>query len=98
MMDTLDTAISFGVTRMSVEQSYEPFTTASLYDPQDPDGQAFLDLVNAWVALTGVLNELSRSMGQRDFYPFVLPAEGVGKLQFVHRGGKGASTMRIPPQ
>ncbi|CAB3628404.1 hypothetical protein CEY09_03480 [Achromobacter marplatensis] len=98
MMDTLDTAISFGVTRMSVEQSYEPFTTASLYDPQDPDGQAFLDLVNAWVALTGVLNELSRSMGQRDFYPFVLPAEVVGKLQFVHRVVKGASTMRIPPQ
>jgi len=43
------------------------------------------------VALTGVLNELSRSMGQRDFYPFVLPAEVVGKLQFVHRVVKGAS-------
>ena len=37
------------------------------------------------MALTGVLNELSRSMGQRDFYPFVLPAAVVGKLQFVHR-------------
>lgn len=89
MMDTLDTAISFGVTRMAVEQSYEPFTSASLYDPQDPDGQAFLDLLNAWVALTGVLNELSRSMGQRDFYPFVLPTEVVGKLQFVHQVVKG---------
>lgn len=85
MMDTLDTAISFGVNRVAVEQAYEPFTRASLYDPDDPEGQGFLDLVNAWVALTGVLNELSRSMGQQDFYPFVLPGAVVGKLQFVHR-------------
>ncbi|WP_445659004.1 zinc-binding metallopeptidase family protein [Achromobacter sp. NCFB-sbj8-Ac1-l] len=91
MMDTLDTAISFGVTRMAVEQAYEPFTRVSLYDQDDPEGQGFLDLVNAWVALTGVLNELSRSMGQRDFYPFVLPGEVVGKLQFVHRVVKGAA-------
>lgn len=85
MMDALDTAISFGVTPSAIEQGYEPFTTASLYDPADPEGRLFLDLVNAWVALTGVLNELSRSMGQRDFYPFILPVEVVGKLQFVHR-------------
>lgn len=85
MMDTLDTAISFGVNRVAVEQAYEPFTRASLYDPDDPEGQGFLDLINAWVALTGVLNELSRSMGQHDFYPFVLPGAVVGKLQFVHR-------------
>ncbi|MGE8642655.1 MAG: putative zinc-binding metallopeptidase [Achromobacter sp.] len=32
-------------------------------------------------------------MGQRDFYPFVLPAEVVGKLQFVHRVVKGASAQ-----
>jgi hypothetical protein len=32
-----------------------------------------------------VLNELSRSMGARDFYPFVLPAAAVTKLHFVHR-------------
>jgi len=32
-----------------------------------------------------VLNELSRSMGQPDYYPFVLPRAAVGKLQFVHQ-------------
>jgi hypothetical protein len=31
-----------------------------------------------------MLNEMSRSMGQPDFYPFVLPAEAVGKLHFIH--------------
>ncbi len=85
MMDALDTAISFGVTRTSVEQVYEPFTDVALYDPNDPGGQQFLDVVNAWVELIGVLNEMSRSMGQRDYYPFVLEPAVVKKLHFVHR-------------
>ena len=45
----------------------------------------FLDFINGWVLLTNVLNELSRSMGQPDYYPFVLPRAAVGKLQFIHR-------------
>ncbi len=45
----------------------------------------FLDFLNGWVRLTNVLNELSRSMGQPDYYPFVLPRAAVGKLQFVHQ-------------
>jgi len=31
-----------------------------------------------------VLNELSRSIGQPDFYPFVMSRPVVAKLQFVH--------------
>jgi len=31
-----------------------------------------------------VLNELARSMGQSDLYPFVLPRPAVAKLHFVH--------------
>ncbi|GAA4322733.1 putative zinc-binding metallopeptidase [Pigmentiphaga soli] len=85
MVDTVDTALSFGLDTAAVQRDYEPFTRAALYDPDDPQADAFLELVNVWVELTGVLNELSRSMGQRDFYPFVLPAAVVGKLQFVHR-------------
>ncbi|SAI51351.1 Uncharacterized protein conserved in bacteria (DUF2248) [Bordetella ansorpii] len=90
MMDTLDTALSFGVGRNTVELPYDPFTVDALYDPTDPGGEQFLGLVNAWVELTGVMNELARSMGQRDFYPFVLPTAVVGKLQFVHRVVKAA--------
>jgi len=30
------------------------------------------------------MNELTRSMGQPDCYPFVLPYQAVGKLQFIH--------------
>ena len=31
-----------------------------------------------------MLNELSRSMGLPDFYPFVLSREAIGKLHFIH--------------
>ena len=34
--------------------------------------------------MTMVLNELARSMGEPDFYPFVMSKPAVAKLQFVH--------------
>ena len=53
--------------------------------PREGDEPFFLALINAWIELTGVLNELSRSMGERDFYPFVLSDPAVTKLHLVHR-------------
>ena len=38
-----------------------------------------------WVALTRALNELNRSMGEADLYPFVLPPAVIDKLAFVDR-------------
>jgi hypothetical protein len=40
--------------------------------------------LNDWVRLAAVMNEMSRSMGQPDFYPFVLSAPVVAKLHFIH--------------
>jgi hypothetical protein len=34
--------------------------------------------------LTFVLNNLNRSMGLQDAYPFVLPPPAVDKLRFIH--------------
>ena len=84
MVDTLDTAGSFGLDAHTSDLQYERFDTAPLFQPEAPDAQRFLEFVNRWVELTGVLNELSRSMGLADFYPFVLSAPAVAKLQFIH--------------
>lgn len=84
MVDTLDTALSFGLDADNVELEYEAFTPDALWRPHDASAPSFLSFVNAWMELTGVLNELSRSMGQPDFYPFVLSAKAVRKLHFVH--------------
>ncbi|VTU39442.1 zinc-binding metallopeptidase family protein [Variovorax sp. PBL-E5] len=85
MADTADTAMSFGVDAQNVELASDLFTAADLWQPEHPGAQNFLDFLNGWVRLTNVLNELSRSMGQPDYYPFVLPRTAVGKLQFIHQ-------------
>jgi hypothetical protein len=43
-----------------------------------------LELLNSWVRLTAVVNELTRSMGQPDPYPFALSGPAVRKLHFIH--------------
>ncbi len=54
-----------------------------LYDPQHPDATRFLDLLNSSLELITVLNELARSLGQPDIYPFVLSRPVVRKLHFI---------------
>ena len=100
MTDTLDTAQAFGIDARHLELRYEPFTEASLYRRQQADGTAFLGAVNRWMEVTGVLNELARSMGQPDFYPFVLSSDAVRKLHFVHLvvlGTSGRSSRSVSP-
>lgn len=84
MVDTLGTAMRFGLDAEDVELPYAPFTREALWRPEDPSADSFLKIANAWVELTGVLNEMSRSMGEQDFYPFVLTTPVVAKLQFIH--------------
>lgn len=44
----------------------------------------FDQLIHAWRDVSVMLNELSRSMGQNDSYPFVLQDPVVEKLRFIH--------------
>ncbi|WP_409521469.1 putative zinc-binding metallopeptidase [Pseudomonas sp.] len=85
MMDTLDTAVGFGMTAMNSDLDYIPYTRDVLYDPHDEQGDDFIAFVNAWIEMAAMLNELARSMGQPDTYPFVLPAPVIAKLHFIHR-------------
>jgi hypothetical protein len=84
MVDTVDTALSFGLDASQVQLDAEPWGRDALWRPEDPGAGEFLAFLNAWVELTSVLNELSRSMGQPDFYPFVLPRPAVARLQLIH--------------
>ena len=47
--------------------------------------ERFDSLIERWVPLTLTLNDINRSMGHGDFYPFVIPEVAVAKLAFVHR-------------
>lgn len=84
MADTIETAQAHG---LSLRPAGVPRSTArkaaveaSRVDPRDFD-----DLIEAWFPLTIALNNLNRSMGTRDVYPFVLSQPAIDKLRFVHR-------------
>ncbi|UUX95873.1 putative zinc-binding metallopeptidase [Aquabacterium sp. J223] len=99
MVDTLDTALSFGIDADDVEIEAEPYSRDDLWNPDDPQADLFLDFVNAWVELTAVFTEMSRAMGQPDFYPFVLPRPAIAKLHFIHSVIKAtaAAPAAAPP-
>jgi hypothetical protein len=88
--DAMDTATSFGLDAHDVELAIVPYPLDALWDATRPGAQAYLTLINNWLRITGVLNELSDSMGERAFYPFVLPRAVVAKLQLVHEVIRGA--------
>ncbi len=90
VVDSLDTALGFGLRGEDVEAAVEPFTVKDLYDPDAPDAQRVILLINSWVQLTTVLNELARSMGQHDFYPFVMSRPVLRKLHFIQMAVKEA--------
>jgi len=85
MVDTLDTALSFGLDAEEVETGFTPYGPEALDAPGDPEAGRFLGFINAWLPISALMNELARSMGQPDFYPFVLSAPAVAKLHLVHR-------------
>jgi hypothetical protein len=82
IVDTLETAFSFGLTlhpRISQEQGLRAEIT---FDPYKQ--AAFAPLIEAWLPLTYAVNSLTRSMGEQDFYPFVLTPPVLEKLDFIH--------------
>jgi hypothetical protein len=84
IIDSLDTAMAHGLDAADLEMDADPFTSEDLYDPRAKGAERFLLLLNAWLEMITVMNEMSRSMGQPDFYPFVMPREVVRKLHFIH--------------
>jgi hypothetical protein len=48
------------------------------------DGEDFQGILAEWSQLTIMLNEMNRSVGQFDAYPFVLSEKICAKLRFVH--------------
>ncbi len=84
MRDAIDTALSFGLSVDRFDLEFTPFTLDELYQPEHPEAPQFLSFLNHWTRLTTMLNEMSRSMGQPDFYPFVLPQDVIAKLHFIH--------------
>lgn len=74
IVDTLETAAAAGI-GVCDRPLRNPFATP-------PD--AFDDTLADWQRLATPLNDLNRSLGLDDAYPFALPPPVVAKLKFVH--------------
>ncbi|ACI52002.1 conserved hypothetical protein [Gluconacetobacter diazotrophicus PA1 5] len=87
---TLETARAYGLS-VDVRVSHDPSLQTDIgFDPYEVD--SFAPIARAWLPLTYAVNSLNRSMGQGDFYPFVLPPAVLEKLAFIHALVHGART------
>jgi hypothetical protein len=81
IIDTLETASAFGL-RIHPQDANDHTLHADItFDPHH--GASMGPIIKAWLPLTFALNNLNRSMGQEDLYPFILTEKIVRKLQFI---------------
>ncbi|MDP6317276.1 MAG: putative zinc-binding metallopeptidase [Pseudomonadales bacterium] len=73
--DTLETATEFGVSIDGVDntKNFDSYNAPS-----------FDTMLERWLPLTFTVNNINRSGGRPDLYPFVLSATVIDKLRFVH--------------
>ena len=76
MTDGLETAAGAGVLFGMLEPDKPALATA--------ESETFEQMLNAWLRLSYLLNNLNRSLGLPDAYPFVLSSAAIRKLRFVH--------------
>lgn len=81
---TMDTALDLGLGGNLSAQVADPYTT-----------EDFDALIAAFLPITEKVNEINRSMGQPDMYPFVLSDEAKGKLHFIHMIVAKHARMRV---
>ena len=110
MTDAFGTARSFGLRPCGL-LDFDPFEEDVLTEGGGElahSGREFLSMVNQWTELTVALNQVTRSMGEPDFYPFVLSRPAIRKLHFVHRVVEASAAqveatapdrpIRLPPK
>lgn len=82
--DTLQTTAAWQL-RIGGPRTDPPVAGAAALAARPVEGHTgFDELVASWLPITFALNAVSRSLGQADAYPFVLPPPVLAKLQFVH--------------
>jgi hypothetical protein len=82
MTDTLEMAAACGVSLEPWLDGDPKIETAAI--PSNPDRASFDELMDSWLPLTYLLNNLNRGLGLPDGYPFLLSQPARAKLRFVH--------------
>ena len=80
IVDTLETAAAFGL-KVKPRRGNGVLAAAIDFDPYRADMDRLID---AWLPVEFATNNLNRSMGLSDLYPFLLSSRVIEKLTFVH--------------
>jgi hypothetical protein len=80
MVDGLETAYAYGINPQPLRAD-EP-RLIQLENPFHVENVQ--ELIDHWVPLTVAMNAMNRSLGNQDYYPFVLTPAILDKLKFVH--------------
>ncbi len=83
LVDTTEMAAAFAVrTRPALDATGE-LTARIDFDPYRIG--TIDELIDNWVPLASLINNLNRAVGQHDAYPFILTPVVIEKLGFIHR-------------
>ncbi|MDY7579059.1 putative zinc-binding peptidase [Herbaspirillum sp. RTI4] len=83
MIDTLETSQACGLSATPQKNTEPRLDLAAAVNAPLVADVAFDNLIKNWLALTYVLNSLSRSVGVADSYPFMLSPKVIEKLRFI---------------
>ena len=95
LVDTTEMAAAFGV-RLDPELDERGELTKVV--DFDPYSGGIDGLIENWIPLASLINNLNRAVGQHDAYPFVLTPVVIEKLGFIHRliQHAGAAQWTVP--
>jgi hypothetical protein len=82
IVDTLEMASEFGMEVRPAADQIGGLSARIGFDPYRTEN--FGTIVAAWLPFTFAMNSVSRAMGTRDLYPFILSPQVIQKLSFIH--------------
>ena len=95
IVDTLETASAFGLRIHPASTKAKALHADITADPHY--AQSVRAIIDGWLPLTFAMNNLNRSMGYSDLYPFILSEPVIEKMQFIHEIIHASQIERKPP-
>ncbi|MCW5687610.1 MAG: putative zinc-binding peptidase [Pseudolabrys sp.] len=94
IVDTLEMVAASGMSvRPKVDDTGE-FAAKVTFDPYRAD--SIEQIIDAWLPYVFAMNNVSRAIGARDLYPFVLSPAVIRKLGFIHQLVHDGRTSEAP--
>jgi hypothetical protein len=96
IVDTIEMASAFGIrVEPALDETGELEATIDFNPYRIKD---FHSIIDAWLPLSFALNNINRSMGQPDLYPFMLSEQAIAKLTYIHSAVRDISINAMMKQ